>query len=56
MIIFFSGGSPIPEAQIKNPNIMLSFFVNRNKKDGGPDSRMRRVLKARRKSKNKESK
>lgn len=48
MRVFFSGGSPIPECNLKRPDIMLSYFVDG--KSGRPNARMARILKIRKKS------
>lgn len=47
MKIFHSGGSPIPERNLDHPSVMLSYWVNVKK--GRPDSRLRNILKYRKK-------
>lgn len=56
MILFFSGGgSPwIPEIQLKDPYVMLSYWVNVNRKKNRPDSRLRRLIKVRKKRRSKQ--
>lgn len=51
MILFFSGGgSPwIPEIQLQDPYVMLSYWVNVNRKKNTPDSRLKRLMKVRKK-------
>lgn len=51
MIVFFSGGgSPwIPELFLKKPAVMLSPYTNA--KNWKPDARLRRAIKARKKTK-----
>jgi hypothetical protein len=48
MRIYFSGGSPIVETALKNPSIMLSYYVNVKK--GKPDARTKKLLTLRRKA------
>lgn len=54
MILYLSGGSEIAESGLKDPAIMLSFFVVVNKKNK-PNSRCRSVMRLRRKAKKKGS-
>lgn len=51
MRIYFSGGSPIPEANLRDPppDIMLSMFVDAS--NGEPRSRLRKILDIRTKAK-----
>lgn len=58
MILFFSGGgSPwIPELQMKEPTMMLSYYSNVILNKDVPDTRIARVMKARRKAKAKGTK
>lgn len=53
MNLFFSGGgSPwIPEIQLDRPYVMLSYWVNVNRKTGKPDSRFVKLVKVRSKKK-----
>lgn len=48
MIVFFSGGSPIPEVNLDHPTIMLSYYVNVGE-TGRPDRRLRKAMVYRRK-------
>lgn len=52
MIIFHSGGSPIVETTVKTPNLMLSFAVDVKERDNKPNSRLRLILKQKRREKN----
>lgn len=54
MRIYLSGGSPIAEVTLKNPDIMLSKFVDAPK--GKPNARMRTILEIRKKAKRVKSK
>lgn len=48
MRFYFSGGSPIVETSLSKPSIMLSAYVNARK--WKPDSRMKKLLKLRKKA------
>jgi hypothetical protein len=53
MIVYFSGGSSIPETQINEPALMPSYYVNVDptladkKKKNKPDARFRKMMVAR---------
>jgi hypothetical protein len=49
MRIFQAGGSPIVETTLKNPSVICSAFVDVKK--GKPNSRLKRLMKLRKKAK-----
>lgn len=53
MKLFYSGGgSPwLPEMQLKNPDVMLSYQMTVAMFKFKPDTRIRRMMKARKKAK-----
>lgn len=54
VIVYFAGGSPIPETSIKKPSLMMSHFVD--VKNGKPCSRLEKLLDLRRKAKKRRKK
>jgi hypothetical protein len=48
MILFHSGGSPIPEVSQDRPTIMLSYYVDTKDSGKKPNARLRQAMKARR--------
>lgn len=53
LVIFYSGGSPIPERSLKQPGIMLSYYTSVVLVNDRPDARLRRILVKRGKARSK---